>query len=105
MMRWNIFNFNHIAYLEAWLKLERTPIAVNVELDLPLANMNGRSHGLEETPPKDEWWLLPLSHFEYHEVNGDEVVSDLHGHIFGDAQGIANGVITQLQAHTRRLQW
>jgi hypothetical protein len=33
------------------------------------------------------------------------VVSDLHGHIFGDAQGIANGVITQLQTHTRRLQW
>jgi hypothetical protein len=33
------------------------------------------------------------------------VVSDLHGHIFGDAQGIANGVITQLQAHTCRLQW
>jgi hypothetical protein len=33
------------------------------------------------------------------------VVSDLHGHILGDAQGIANGVITQLQAHTRRLQW
>jgi hypothetical protein len=33
------------------------------------------------------------------------VVSDLHRHIFGDAQGIANGVITQLQAHTRRLQW
>jgi hypothetical protein len=28
------------------------------------------------------------------------VVSDLHGHIFGDAQGIANGVITQLLAHT-----
>jgi hypothetical protein len=33
------------------------------------------------------------------------VVSDLHGHIFGDAQEIANEVITQLQAHTRRLQW
>jgi hypothetical protein len=22
-------------------------------------------------PPKDEWWLLPLSHLEYHKVNGD----------------------------------
>jgi hypothetical protein len=32
------------------------------------------------------------------------VVFDLHEHIFGDAHGIANGVITQLQAHTRRLQ-
>jgi hypothetical protein len=33
------------------------------------------------------------------------VASDLHGHIFSDAQGLANGVNTQLQAHTRRLQW
>jgi hypothetical protein len=33
------------------------------------------------------------------------VVSDLHGHIFSDAQGVANGVITQLLAHARRLQW
>jgi hypothetical protein len=31
------------------------------------------------------------------------VVSDLHGHIFGDAQWIANGVITQLQTHIHRL--
>jgi hypothetical protein len=61
-MRWNIFNFNHVAYLEAWSKLEGTPLAVNVELDLPLANVNGSSHSLEERPPKDEWWLLPLSH-------------------------------------------
>jgi hypothetical protein len=93
-MMWNIFNFNNIAYLEAWSKLEGTPFAVNVELDLPLANINIISNGLEERPPKDEWWLLPLSHLEYHEVDGDEVVSNLHGHIFGDAQGIANGVIT-----------
>jgi hypothetical protein len=95
-MRRNIFNFNHVAYLEAWSKLEGTPLAVNVELDLPLANVNGSSHGLEERPPKNEWWLLPLSHLEYHKVDGDEVVSDLHGHIFGDAQEIANGVVTQL---------
>jgi hypothetical protein len=33
------------------------------------------------------------------------LVSNLHGHIFGDAQGIANSVITQFQAHARRLQW
>jgi hypothetical protein len=33
------------------------------------------------------------------------VVSDLHGYIFSDALGIANGVISQLQTHTRRLQW
>jgi hypothetical protein len=71
MMRRNIFNFNHVAYLEAWLKLEGTPLAVNVELDLPLANVDGSSNGLEEMPPKDEWWLLPLSHLEYHKVNGD----------------------------------
>jgi hypothetical protein len=32
------------------------------------------------------------------------VVSDLHGRIFGDAQGVANGVIIQLQAHASRLQ-
>jgi hypothetical protein len=104
-MRWTIFNFNPIACLEAWSKLEGTLFAVNVKLDLPLANINGSSQGIEEMPPKDEWWLLPLSHLEYHEVDGDEVVSDLHGHIFGDAQGIANGVVTQLQTHTRRLQW
>jgi hypothetical protein len=104
-MRQNIFNFNHIAYLEAWSKLEGIPLAVNVELDLPLANINGSSHGLEERPPKDEWWLLPFSHLEYHKVHGDEVVSDGHGHIFSDAQGIANGVVTQLEAHARRLQW
>jgi hypothetical protein len=35
-MRQNIFNFNHIAYHEAWLKLEGTHLAINVELDLPL---------------------------------------------------------------------
>jgi hypothetical protein len=78
-MKQNIFNFDHVAYLEAWSKLERTPLDVNVELDLPLADIDGSSHGLEEGPPKDEWWLLPLSHLEYHKVDGDEVVSDLHG--------------------------
>jgi hypothetical protein len=77
-----------------WSKLEGTPLAINVELDLPLANINSSSHGLEERPPKDEWWLLPLSHLEFHEVDGDEVVSDLRGNIFGDAQGIVNAVIT-----------
>jgi hypothetical protein len=35
-MRWNIFNFNHVAYLEVWSKLEGTPLVVNVEVDLPL---------------------------------------------------------------------
>jgi hypothetical protein len=52
-----------------WSKLEGTPLAVNVELDLPLANVNGSSHGLEERPSKDEWWLLHLSHLEYHKVD------------------------------------
>jgi hypothetical protein len=60
-MRWNIFNFDHVAYLEGWSKLERTPLAIDVELDLPLADVDGSSHGLEERPPKDEWWLLLLS--------------------------------------------
>jgi hypothetical protein len=69
-MRWNIFKSNHIAYFEAWPKLERTLLAVNVEVDLPLANINSSSHVLEERPPKDDWWLLPLSHLEYHEVDG-----------------------------------
>jgi hypothetical protein len=36
-MRWDIFNFDHIAYLEAWSKLERTPLAIDDELDLTLA--------------------------------------------------------------------
>jgi hypothetical protein len=27
------------------------------------------------------------------------VLSDLHGHILSDTQGVANGVVTQLQAH------
>jgi hypothetical protein len=78
-------------------------LSVDIEHDLPLANINSSSHGLEERPPKDERRLLPLSHLEHHEVDGDEVVSDLHGHIFGNAQGIANGVISQLQTHTHRL--
>jgi hypothetical protein len=34
-MRWNIFNFNHIAYLEAWSKLEGTPFSVNSISPLP----------------------------------------------------------------------
>jgi hypothetical protein len=81
MIRWNIFNFNHIAYLEAWSKLEGTSFSDDVEHDLPLANINSSSHGLEEGPPKDERRLLPLSHLEHHEVDGDEMVFDLHGHI------------------------
>jgi hypothetical protein len=89
-MRWNIFNFNHIACLELWSELERTPFSVNIEHDLPLANINSSSHGLEERPPKDERRLLPLSHLEHHKVDRDEVVSDLHGYIFGNAQRIAN---------------
>jgi hypothetical protein len=51
-IRRNVFNFNHVSYLKAWSKLEGTPITVNVELDLPLANINGSSHGLEERPRK-----------------------------------------------------
>jgi hypothetical protein len=74
-MRWNIFKFYHIAYLKALLRLEGTTLAVDVDLDLPLADVDGSSHDLEERPPKDEWWLLPLSHLEHHEVDGDEVVS------------------------------
>jgi hypothetical protein len=59
-MRQNIFNFYNIAYLKAWSKLERTSLAVDVELDLPLADVDGTSHFLEERPPKDGLWLLPL---------------------------------------------
>jgi hypothetical protein len=58
-MRWNILNFDHIAYLKEWLKLEGTPLVVDVELDLPIADIDGSSHGLEKRPPKDEWWFLP----------------------------------------------
>jgi hypothetical protein len=78
-MRWNIFNFDHIAYLEAWSKLEKTPLAVDVKLDFPLADVDGSCDGLEERPLKDEWWLLPFSHLEHHKVDADEVVYDLHG--------------------------
>jgi hypothetical protein len=87
------------------MELEGTPFSVDIEHDLPLANINSSSYGLGERPPKDERRLLPLSHLEHNEVDGDEVVSDLHGYIFGNAQGIANGVISQLQAYTRRLHW
>jgi hypothetical protein len=69
-MRRDIFNFDNITYLKAWAKLEGTSIAVDVELDLPLADVDGSSHGLDERPPKDEWWLLFISHLEHHEVNG-----------------------------------
>jgi hypothetical protein len=60
-MRWNIFNFDHVAYLEAWSKLEGTPLVVDVELDLPLPEVDSGSDGLEERPPKNEWQLLSLS--------------------------------------------
>jgi hypothetical protein len=43
-MRWDIFNFDHVAYLEVWSKLEGTPLTVDVELDLPLPDVDGRSH-------------------------------------------------------------
>jgi hypothetical protein len=33
------------------------------------------------------------------------VMSDLDGNVFGNARGVANGVVTQLQAHARRLLW
>jgi hypothetical protein len=33
-MRWNIFDIEHVACLETWLKLEYAPLAVDVELDL-----------------------------------------------------------------------
>jgi hypothetical protein len=85
------------------LKLEGTSLTVDVELDLSLPDVDGSSHGLEEGPPKDEWRLLPLSHIEHHEVDRNEVVSDLHRQIHGDAQRVANGVVTQLQAHGCRL--
>jgi hypothetical protein len=54
-MRRNIFNFDHISYIKAWSKLEKTPLTADVELDLPLADVDGSSHCLEERPPKDEW--------------------------------------------------
>jgi hypothetical protein len=103
-MRWNIFNFDHVAYLEAWSKLERTSLVVNVELDLPLPTSIVAPTVLRKGLPRMSGGFS-LSHLEYHKFDGDEVVSDLHGHIFGDAQGVANGVVTQLQAHARRLQW
>jgi hypothetical protein len=66
--------------------------------DVSRKNVRGDS----DSPRHD---LIPLSHLEHHEVDGDEVVSDLHGYIFGNAQGIANEVISQLQTYTRRLYW
>jgi hypothetical protein len=103
MMRWNIFSIDHVAYVKVWSKLEGTPLIVDVELDLPLADVDSSPNGLEERPPKNEWWLLPFSHLEHHKVDRDEVVSDLHRHIYGDAQRIANGVVAQLQTHSCRL--
>jgi hypothetical protein len=46
-MRWNIFNIDHDAYLEAWSKLEITFLDVDVELDLSLADVDSSSDGLE----------------------------------------------------------
>jgi hypothetical protein len=62
-----------------WSKLEGTALSVNVELDLPLANVNGSSYDLEERTPKDECCILPLYHLEYHKVDGDEVVPTFTG--------------------------
>jgi hypothetical protein len=48
MMRWNIFNVERDAFLETWLKLECTSLAVNVELDLSnfYGCIFGDSHGI-----------------------------------------------------------
>jgi hypothetical protein len=99
-MRLNIFNFNHIAYLKAWSQLEGTPFSVNVEHDLPLANINSSSHGIEERPPRMSggFSLSPIS-----STTKSTGMKWCPTYIFGDAQWIANGVITQLQAHTRKL--
>jgi hypothetical protein len=53
-MRWNIFNNDHVAYLEAWSKLEGTPLAIDVKLDLSLADVDSSFGSLEERPPKDK---------------------------------------------------
>ena len=57
--------------LEAWTKLEFACGAIDVELYLPLANVDVRPCGLEERPPKYERRLAPFSHIENHKVNGD----------------------------------
>jgi hypothetical protein len=79
-----------------WSKFESTSLTIDVELDLSLADISDGSDGLEERPPKDEWWLLSFSHLEHHKVDANELVFDLHKHIYGDAQRIVNGVVTQL---------
>ena len=53
-VRRNIFDIDHVAYLEAWTKLEFACGAIDVELYLPLANVDVRPCGLEERPPKYE---------------------------------------------------
>src|SRR6185369_12227825 len=70
-VRRNIFDIDHVAYLDAWMKLELACGAIDVELDLPLANVDVRPCGLEERPPKYERRLPSLSHIENHKVNGD----------------------------------
>jgi len=70
-VRRNIFDIDHVSYLEAWTKLELACGAIDVELDLPLANVDVRPCGLEERPPKYERCLAPFSHIENHKVNGD----------------------------------
>jgi hypothetical protein len=78
-LRLDIFSIGHVAYLKAWSKFEVTPLPVDVELHLPLDDVDSSSDGLEERPPKDERRLLPLSHLEHHKVNGDEVVPTFMG--------------------------
>ena len=63
-MRRNIFDIDHVAYLDAWTKLELACGAIDVELDLPLANIDVRPCGLEERPPKNVRRLAPFSHIE-----------------------------------------
>jgi hypothetical protein len=87
------------------VELERTPLAINVELEPPLPTSMVAPTVLRKGLPRMSGGFSLSPHPEYHKVDGDEVVSDLHRHIFGDALGVANGVVTQLQAHARRLQW
>jgi hypothetical protein len=39
-MRWNIFNIERVSYLETWLKLDCTSLAVDAELDLQLLRVH-----------------------------------------------------------------
>jgi hypothetical protein len=77
----------------------------DVELYDPNCNINCGSHGTQESPPKNEQYLMIDIHLEYHEVHRYERISDSHRDIFRNSHWTPDRLIHQLQMHGSRDLW